>query len=70
MRVYENEVRAGSKLITDLRFDDDQGMVASSGKWLQWIMDRLNVVTEKYDMRINVGATRQRKNDDDYSKIK
>ena len=42
----------------DIRFADDQGMVASTEKGLQKIMDRLNETAKAYDMKINVNKTK------------
>lgn len=51
-------VRVGGKLISDIRFADDQGMVASSEIALQSLMDRLYLTAKKYDMKINVKKTK------------
>ena len=45
-------------LISDIRFADDQGMVASSEMGLQRLMDRLNAIAKKYNMRININKTK------------
>ena len=44
----------------DVRFADDQGMMASTGKGLQKIMDRLYMyeTAKAYDMKINVNKTK------------
>ncbi len=42
----------------DVRFVDDQGMVASTEKGLQKIMNRLNESVKAYDMKINVNKTK------------
>ena len=36
-------IKVGGKLLNDVRFADDQGMVAGSERGLQEIVDRLNV---------------------------
>ena len=41
-------VNVGGKLVKDIRFADDQGMVAETEKGLQKIMDRLNEVGQEY----------------------
>src|SRR5260221_5122650 len=51
-------IRVGGELISDVRFADDQGMVASSETGLQKLMDRLNENAKKYDMKINVKKTK------------
>jgi Reverse transcriptase (RNA-dependent DNA polymerase) len=51
-------VNVGSNSISDVRFADDQGMVASSENGLQKLMDKLNVSAKKYDMKINVEKTK------------
>ena len=50
----EEGIIVGGELISDVRFADDQGMVASSETGLQRLMDRLNATAKKYDMKINV----------------
>ena len=44
----------GGKLLKDVRFADDQGMVASTENGLQRLMDRVNETSKKYGMKINV----------------
>ena len=53
----EERVIVGGVLISDTRFADDQGMVASSEMELQRLMDRLNAIATKYSMRINIKKT-------------
>ena len=48
----------GGELVTDVRFADDQGMVAETEKGLQKIMDSLNEISQKYGMKINVKKTK------------
>jgi len=43
----------GGRLITALRFADDQVMVAGTEDDLQRMMDRLNKTTTEYGMKIN-----------------
>src|ERR1700754_1595261 len=50
-------VKVGGKVIKDVRFADDQGMVANSNKGLQAIMNDLNETAKKYGMKINVRKT-------------
>ena len=54
----EEGVRIGGVLISDIRFADDQGMVASSELGLQRLMDRLNAIAKKYSMKINIKKTK------------
>ena len=51
-------VRVGGVLISDIRFADDQGMVASTEMGLQRLMDKLNAVAKKYSMKINIKKTK------------
>ena len=51
-------VKIGGKLLKDIRFVDDQAMVADPEKGLQEIMDKLVEVGRKYDMKINVKKTK------------
>ena len=51
-------VNVGEELVTDVRFADDQGMVAETEKGLQKIMDSLNEISQKYGMKINVKKTK------------
>jgi len=41
-----------------LRFAYDQAMIAASQKGLQRMMDRLNKISEEYDMKINIKKTK------------
>ena len=54
----EEGVNVGGELVTDVRFADDQGMVAETEKGLQKIMDSLNEIAQKYGMKINVKKTK------------
>ncbi|CAF0810481.1 unnamed protein product [Didymodactylos carnosus] len=57
-----DDVSAGIKvegeLLKDVRFADDQPMVASSEEDLQKLMDSLVKSKEKFDMKINVKKTK------------
>jgi len=44
--------------LSALWYADDKAVVASSQKELQNLMDRLNTVTKKYGMKINVKKTK------------
>ena len=55
----EEDIRVGGEIISDVRFADDQGMVASSSESeLQRLMDRLVESAKNYDMKINVKKTK------------
>ena len=54
----EEGIRVGGEIVADVRFADDQGMVASSQAELQTLMDRLNESAKEYDMKINVKKTK------------
>ena len=58
MEGIEEGVRLGGKLIRDVRFADDQGMVASTEQGLQKVMNGLTETAKKYDMKINVEKTK------------
>ena len=48
----------GGKWLKDVRFADDQAMVASSELGLRTIMNRLVRVAKQYDMKVNVKKTK------------
>ena len=58
MEGVEEGVKVGGQVIQDVRFADDQGMVASTEVGLQRIMDRLTEVACRYGMKINVKKTK------------
>lgn len=58
MEGLEEGIKVGGKLLQDIRFADDQGMVASSESGLQKIMDRLSATAEEYGMKINIKKTK------------
>ena len=58
MEGIEEGVKVGGELVKDVRFADDQGMVASTEKGLQEVMDGLNETAKRYDMKINVKKTK------------
>jgi len=58
MEDVENRINIGGFRLNDVRFVDDQGMVASTEKGLQRIIDRLHETAKRYDMRINVKKTK------------
>jgi hypothetical protein len=51
-------VKVRGELLKDVRFADDQGMVAESEKDLQLIMVSLNKVSQEYGMKINMKKTK------------
>ena len=50
----EEGVRAGGELLKDVKFADDQEMVAQTEKELQTIMNALSKTGKEYNMKINV----------------
>src|SRR2546425_13007615 len=42
------------QLVSDVRFADDQGMVAGTEMGLQWLMNNLNDTAKNFSMKINV----------------
>ena len=51
-------VNIGGITLQDVRFADDQGMIASSETGVQKIMNALNNTATKYDMKINIKKTK------------
>ena len=49
--------KMGGSLLKDIKFADDQGMVAETERGLQIIMNRLNDALKEYDMKINIKKT-------------
>ena len=47
-------IRIGGSRTRDVRFADDQAMIANNEAELQEIIDRLNTLAKKYNMKINV----------------
>src|SRR5207244_11347200 len=58
MESIEEGIKVGGKLIKDVRFADDQGMIAKSEAGLQKIMDGLNSTSLEYGMKINIKKTK------------
>src|SRR6476469_5566235 len=50
----EEGIRVGGELINDVKYADDQGMIAG----LQSLMDSLNTTPKHYDMKINIKKTK------------
>src|SRR5688572_9678209 len=57
MEGIEEGIKVNGKLLEDVQFADDQGMVAGSERGLQKMMDSLNATSEKYGTRINTKKT-------------
>jgi len=51
----------GDKMVKDIRFADDQGIVVSSERGLQRIMDSLEATAGNYGMKINTKKTKAMK---------
>ena len=51
-------IRVGGELNKDVKYADDQGMVANTEAGLQNLMDRLNTTAKHYDMKINIKKTK------------
>src|SRR5688572_11170625 len=54
----EEGIVVGGQIISDVRFADDQGVVASTENGLQNLMNKLNVTAKKFNMKINVPKTK------------
>src|SRR6478609_463549 len=54
----EEGIRNGGELIKDVKYADDQGMVANMEAGLQSLMDSLNTTAKHYDMNINIKKTK------------
>src|SRR6218665_1727726 len=58
MEEIEEGTKVGGKLMKDVRFADDQGMVAAAEGGLQKLMDGLNRTAKEYDMKVNIKKTK------------
>src|SRR6476469_603139 len=54
LKNVEEGVRVGGELIKDVKYADDQRIVANTEAGLQSLMDRLNITAKHYDMKINI----------------
>src|SRR5437899_9262602 len=54
----EEGVPVGGQLVSDVRFADDQGMVAGTEMGLQRFMNKLNDTAKNFSMKINVQKTK------------
>ena len=55
---FEDGIVVGGKIVRDVRFADDQGMVSSTERGLQNLMNKLNDTAKKFNMKINVQKTK------------
>ena len=58
MEGMDEGIVLGGKIVQDVRFADDQGMVANSERCLQRMMDRLVDVAKGYNMNIKIKKTK------------
>ncbi len=58
LEAEEGGIKIGGVQVNALRFADDQAMLAESQESLQSLMNRLNEVSEKWGMRINIKKTK------------
>ena len=58
MDTVKEGIKVGGKIVKDVRFADDQGMITSTRIGLQRMMDALNKRAEEYGMKINVEKTK------------
>ena len=58
MQDIEEGVKVGGELVKDVKFADDQGMVASTENGLQRLVSALEMTAKNYDMKINVKKTK------------
>ena len=63
MEETEEGIQVGGRLIKDLRFADDQAMLATTQEGLQRMMDQLNLTSWKYNMKTNISKTKSMKID-------
>src|SRR6476661_6520219 len=54
----EEGIMVGGELIKDVKYADDQGMVAHTEAGLQSWMDSLSTTVKHYDMKINIKKTK------------
>src|SRR6476469_9463820 len=54
----EEGIRVGGELIKDVKYEDDQGMVANTEAGLQSLRHSLNTTAKHYDMKINIKKTK------------
>jgi len=61
MDSIEEGIRIGGELLKDVKFADDQGIVANSEQGLQRLLDSLTTTARIYDMKVNVKKTKTMK---------
>src|SRR6478609_11024505 len=54
----EEGIRVSGELIKDVKYADDQGMVANTEAGLQSLIDSLNTTAKHYDMKISIKKTK------------
>ena len=54
----EEGIKVNGELIKDVKYADDQGMVANTEARLKSLMDSLNTTAKHYDMKINIKKTK------------
>src|SRR6476469_1777992 len=54
----EEGIRVGGELIKDVKYADDQGLVANTEAGLQGLMESLNTTAKHYDVKINIKMTK------------
>src|SRR6476469_6822216 len=54
----EEGIRVGGELIKDVKYADDQGMVANMETGLQSLLESPNTTAKHYDMKINIKKTK------------
>src|SRR6476619_3543652 len=57
LKSVEEGIRVGGELIKDVKYADDEGIVANTEAGLQSLMDSLNTTAKHYDMKINIKKT-------------
>ena len=58
LKNVEEGIRVSGELIKDVKYADDQGMVANTEAGLQSLMDSLNTTAKHCDMKINIKKTK------------
>src|SRR6218665_2027180 len=61
MEEIDEGIKVGGKLVKDVRFADDQEMIAGSEGGLQKLMDGLNRTAKEFDMKVNIKKTKVKK---------
>ena len=58
MEEVEEGIKVGGKLLKDIRFADDQGMLENTKRGLQIVMNALCVTAKEYGMKLNIKKTK------------